>query len=329
MGNNNSATYTVKYPEGFNEKHTEIDHGLSYFKNDLEAAQRAGRGPSGIKERASNRKKLKGYEMGINAMVRIRSLCIKLRVVQSLSPVTWCFLNAGLFEKLLSFRNSREAVNRGNSHSSCSIVPALPSRSIVVFQAKQRTDIMSKKSTYKEEDFTRWQEMIDQLTALYKDCKNLLENSTRRSAKKKTEEGTTADDFLRGDGGGKKATGKQERESGNYRTGKMSEQERQAMKEINDKEEVMDDLADQITENLEFLQIKAEMIGEEIESQKDLVEEVNARAHNTKNRTKKLNKNIERTMEADGMQKAEQKKKENSKDLKTKIMSNMLKGAIS
>ena len=46
------------------------------------------------------------------------------------------------------------------------------------------------------------------------------------------------------------------------------------MREINAKEAVMDDMTDQISDNLEYLQMTAEMIGEEIDAQQELVEEV-------------------------------------------------------
>ena len=208
MGNEQSGKYVVKYPAGFNEKHTEVDNGLSYFKNDLAAAQRSGRAANGIRQRAENRKKLKGFEMDINRMEGMK-------------------------------------------------VDAM-------------ADTKAKK--YREEDFARWQEMMDGLKALYLECKSLVEGNARtRSAKK--DDRATADDFLRGDGAATPA-GTDENRSAQLRTGKMSEQEKQAMQEINDKDEVMDDLTDQITENLEFLHMRAEMIGEEIDSQKDLVQEV-------------------------------------------------------
>eukprot|EP00750_Incisomonas_marina_P020322 INCI3956.1.p2 GENE.INCI3956.1~~INCI3956.1.p2 ORF type:complete len:265 (+),score=83.90 INCI3956.1:174-968(+) len=263
MGNEQSGKYVVKYPAGFNEKHTEVDNGLSYFKNDLAAAQRSGRAANGIRQRAENRKKLKGFEMDINRMEGMK-------------------------------------------------VDAM-------------ADTKAKK--YREEDFARWQEMMDGLKALYLECKSLVEGNARtRSAKK--DDRATADDFLRGDGAATPA-GTDENRSAQLRTGKMSEQEKQAMQEINDKDEVMDDLTDQITENLEFLHMRAEMIGEEIDSQKDLVQEVNSRAVKTKNRTQDLNGDIRRTMEEDGFEQEQQRKKGGGGgNIKTKIAGEMVKGML-
>ena len=207
MGNDQSTgKYVVKFPDGFDELHTSVDNGLSYFKNDLGAAQRSGRATNGIKERAANRKKLKGFEMDINRMESMK--------VQAMATKT---------------------------------------------------------KKYTEQDFDRWQEMMDELKQLYLECKSLMEGNARKRSAKKSDDRATADDFLRGDGGKPAA---ERKGSGNLRTGKMSEQEKQAMQEINDKDEIMDDLTDQITENLEFLNMRAEMIGEEIDSQKELVEEV-------------------------------------------------------
>ena len=55
------------------------------------------------------------------------------------------------------------------------------------------------------------------------------------------------------------------------RNGKMSPQEQKAMEEINTKEEKINKMAGQIADNLEYLLIRAKMLGEEIDAQDNLV----------------------------------------------------------
>ena len=83
----------------------------------------------------------------------------------------------------------------------------------------------------------------------------------------------------------------------------------------------------QITENTEFLSMRAEMIGEEIEAQSSLVKDVNDRTKRVKDRTQDLNKDIKKTMVEDGFEedkKNKKKKEKGPKDLK----STMAKAAI-
>lgn len=191
---------------------------------------------------------------------------------------------------------------------------------------KIKIDAMAEKKKWDERDFARWQEMLDGLKEVHLECKSLCDGNARTRSPKKEDTRATAEDFLRGDGANA-AQVNRETSGGSLRTGKMSDQEKQAMKEINDKEDVMDDLVDQITENTEFLSMRAEMIGEEIEAQSSLVKEVDDRTKRVKDRTTELNKDIKKTMVEDGFEEDKKKKKKEKKGPQD-IKSTMAKAAL-
>ena len=75
----------------------------------------------------------------------------------------------------------------------------------------------------------------------------------------------------------------------NLRNGKLDDQEKQAFRDIQKKERIQDDMLEAIIDNLETLGIKAEMLGEEIDSQRYIVDEASQHAETRTDRLKKTN----------------------------------------
>ena len=61
--------------------------------------------------------------------------------------------------------------------------------------------MVNKQKKFLDDDFARWNEMMDELKQLYMECKTLVEGNARTRKASKKDDRPTADDFLRGDGG--------------------------------------------------------------------------------------------------------------------------------
>jgi hypothetical protein len=265
MGNEQPGKYVVKYPPEFNELHLKVDNGLSFFKDELSAAARSGRATNGIKERAQTRKKLKEWEHELNKMEKIKlDAMAEKKKWDERDFERWQEMLDGLkqqcvFDEMRKRQGARVVRSRLARRRALVVVVPIPCcgagcfAGVVVDEVRAR-DVLFRLTSRLTclnflSAFRRWfcPRGARKCKCRLLECKSLVDGNARTRTAKKEDSRETAEDFLRGDGSNA-AQVSRETSGGSLRTGKMSEQEKQAMKEINDKEDVMDDLVDQVSE---------------------------------------------------------------------------------